>query len=163
MPEKTDIKKALETIVGYKLTEDAVQRFDLSAAVASYDRTDATGNFVTRMNLIVQGPKTCEQQQGLLDVSGWWLTGNDGKSTFRLTSFICYEALPFMHPINIVVTPTTSEPRFATVKHILVKNDKDEVVDIEIQVFMWDANGAPAPNTSFNWRCRVPIQIFLVA
>ena len=162
MAEKSDIKKALETIVGYELTEDALQRIDLFAAVASYDRTDVPGNFVTRMSLIVHGPKTCEQQQGLLDVSGWWLTGSDGKSVFRLVNFICYEALPFMHPINVVITPTSSEPCFATVLHSLVKNDKDEVVDVEIQVFTWDANGAPAPNTSFNWRCRVPIQLILL-
>lgn len=159
MIKKPDVKKALETVMGYELTEDTMQLIDLFASVASYERTDVPGNFVTRMSLIVHRPPTCEQYQGLLDVSGWWLTGSDGRSVFRLTSFICYEAPPFIYPpVTVVVTPTSSEPRFATVLHSLVKNDKDKAVDVEMQVFTWGANGAPAPNTSFNWRCRVPIQ-----
>ncbi len=161
MSENPDIKKALETIVGYELTEDAVQRFDLFSAFAAYDRTDVPGNYVTKKSLIVHLPKTCEPQQGLLDVSGWWVTGSDGTSVFRLTDFICYEALPFMHPVNIVVTPTSSNACFATVKHLLVKNEKNEVVDVEIEMFTWDVIGAPAPNISVNWRCRVPIQLIL--
>src|SRR5688572_26484209 len=117
MSEKSNIKKALEEMLGYELTEDALQRIDLLQAVASYDRTDVPGHFVTRRSLIANfPPKTCEQQD-LLDVSGWWLTGDNGKSVFRLTSFLCYEAVPFMQPINVVVTPISSKPYFSTVLH----------------------------------------------
>jgi hypothetical protein len=42
--------------------------------------------------------------------------------------------------------------------HTLVNNG----TDVEITVFSWDANGAPTPGVTFNWRCRVEHpQIFL--
>lgn len=40
---KAEIKKALETLLGYELPEEAVQRIHLLQAVAAYDRTDVNG------------------------------------------------------------------------------------------------------------------------
>jgi hypothetical protein len=154
MSEKPDIKKALETIVGYELTEDAVQRFKLFSYVAAYDFP----NSVTEKSLVAVG-KNCYPIKGFIDVSGWWVAGGDGKSVFRLTDFTCIDSKVFgyaLEPINVVVTPATSNPCFATVLHTFVKGDSGNTVDIEIQVFLWDANGAPRPFTAYNWRCRFP-------
>ena len=43
MPKKSDIKKALETILGYELTEEAVELIQLTQIVASFTRSDSPG------------------------------------------------------------------------------------------------------------------------
>lgn len=162
MSEKSDIKKALEEILGYELPEEAIQRIDLFLRVASYTQSNRPGEgFVTKRGIIVPPFKSCDPLE-LLDVSGVERTGSDGKRVFRLSDFICFtppgdEALyeSFLHPINVVATPLSSEPYFLTILHSLVKNAKGHAVDVEIHVSMWDANGATAPNISFDWRCRV--------
>lgn len=161
MPAKSEIKNALEAAIGHTLPEEVLELIDLLSPVASYNRTDKPGeNWVTRKSLIANLPNQCDDVD-LLDLSGWWMTGSDGKTRFRLTDFMCDKGAPFTYPINVVVTPISSKPYFATVLHSLVKNDAGEVIDVEIQVSTWDANGAAAPNISFDWRCRVPIQKFI--
>jgi hypothetical protein len=168
MSNKPDFKEALEAILGYELTEDAMQRIQFIQAVASYTRSDLPGKgFITKRNLIANfPPKRCEPAD-LLDVSGIATTANDGKSVFRLTDFICLdngltfahpvqgEGLFFAQPINVVATPLSSKPFFLTVLHSLAKDEGGNVVDVEIHASSWDASGTPAPNVSFDWRCRV--------
>jgi hypothetical protein len=162
MTEQKDVKKALEEILGHELPQEALELFNLFSNVATYDRTDKPGEyFLTEKSLIVNIPNRCGTVN-LLDLSGWWMTGSDGTSRFRLTDFMCEKTVPFIYPINVVVTPIASKPYFATVLHSLVKNTNNEVVDAEIQVSIWDANGAPAPNIAFDWRCRVPIPIIIL-
>ena len=162
MPEKLDIKKAMESILGHELPEEAVEFINLFSNVATYDRTDKPGEYyLTEKSLIANLPNRWGTVN-LLDLSGWWMTGNDGNSRFRLTDFMCEKTIPLIYPINVVVTPISSKPCFATVLHSLVKNNSNEVIDAEIQVSTWDATGAAAPNISFDWRCRVPIPIILL-
>lgn len=161
MSEKSDTKKSLEKILGYELLEEEVQRMELYRRVASWTQSNTPGEgAVTKRNLIANfPPKRCESPTSLLDVSGIATTGSNGKSLFRLTDFICLEAgvvLTFIDPINVVVTPISSRPCFSTILHSFVKNQDGNVVDVEIQVLTWGANGVAAPNVSFNWRCRAP-------
>ena len=44
-----------------------------------------------------------------------------------------------------------------TMTHSLVNTP---ATDVQITVFAWDANGAPAPNVVFDWRCLVPTSEF---
>lgn len=165
MAKNPDIKKSLEAILGYELTEDAVQRIQLIQAVASYDFSDRPGEgFTTRRHLIIALPNRCDPAR-LLDISGTATAGSDGTIALRLTDFLCPpfgsgKVESFVRPINVVATPLSSTPCFLTVLHTLVNggaNGEIKGVDVEIKVFAWDADGAAAPNVPFNWRCRVEL------
>jgi hypothetical protein len=154
MAKKADIQKHLEAILGYELPGEAAERITLVQAVASSTVSDNAST--TLRHLIVARPNRCYGTR-LLDVGGFWFTGNDGKSTFRLTDFICHTGERFGRPINVVATPLSSTPCFLTLNHTLVDNG----ADVQIEVWSWDAAGAPAPAVSFDWRCRVELPIII--
>src|SRR5215211_4662415 len=148
MATKRDIQEHLEAILGYKLPADAVERINFWQNVAS--STVSEDAVITSRNLIAPRPNRCYGSR-LLDVSGIATTGSDGTTRFRLTDFICHTGENFGQPINVVATPLSSTACFVTVIHTLV----DDGADVEIQVWSWDAGGAPAPAVWFDWRCRV--------
>jgi hypothetical protein len=170
MSTKPDIKKPLEAIVGHKLNTEALQFINLIESVASSNIT--LDGSITKRNLLLVSPNECSPSR-LLDVSGHATSGSDGKSLFRLNSFLCPfggvgpidtsdgtvplpPPLPppkFSQPINVVASPLSSTPCFLTLVHSLVDNG----ADVEIKVSTWDANGVAAPHVSFDWRCRVPL------
>jgi hypothetical protein len=156
MATKPDIKKQLEAILGYELSEDAVQALQTPSLVIplvqSVALSTSTSGLTTRRHLFVGLPNSCYVNR-LMDVSGFALTASNGQSLFRLSNFICPTDEVFFQPVNVVATPISSTPCFLTVTHSLVNNG----ADVEITVFAWDANGAAAPNVSFNWRCRVEL------
>jgi hypothetical protein len=154
MATKSDAKKQLEAVLGYKLDEAAFQSIRFTQSVASSTISDGS---TTQKSLLVPRPNFCYRTR-LLDVSGFWLTGADGKTVFRLTDFICHTGERFGQPINVLATPFSTTPCFLTVIHSLVNNG----ADVEIRVFTWDADGAAAPNVSFNWRCRVELPYVIV-
>jgi hypothetical protein len=157
MAEKPDMKKALDKILGDEFTEEQLQGLQLFLKVASWDRSDVLQGFVTKKPLIF-GVKSCERQK-LLDVSGSAGTGTDGKARFRLTDFICFDKAAFEHPINVIATPLASKPVFLTILHSLLMDPTNTfAIDVDIQVFTWDANGTAAPKIPFNWRCRVAFE-----
>jgi hypothetical protein len=164
MTNKSDIKKALETILGHELTEEAVELIGVTQLLASFTRSNLPGEgFITKKSIITNF-KRCEQTP-LLDLSGFATTGKDGKCLFRLTDFICPDPVitfTFGHPVNFVATPFSAEPRFLTVLHSLVTNKADQQIDVEIQVSTWGTNGVAAPNVAFDWRCRVPMPEILI-
>jgi len=146
--KETDIKKQLEAIVGHELSDDALQSISFVQSVAT---ATTLGGMIVRKNLLVVAPNQCSRIPQILDVAGFWLTGPDGKSEFKLTNFLCPAGAIFMQPINLVATPLSSKPCFLTAGHSLLGNG----ADVEIKILTWDASGDPAPNVSFNWRCRV--------
>ena len=163
----SDLKKQLEAIVGRNLNAEALQFINLTQLVASSNIT--LDGSITQSSLLVARPNECRSSR-LLDVSGFATSGRYVKALFRLNSFLCPfggvgpanpnpdvpATLPppkFSQPINVVATPLSSTPCFLTLVHSLVDNG----ADVEIKVSTWDANGAAAPNVSFDWRCRVPL------
>ena len=52
-------------------------------------------------------------------------------------------------PINVVATARGGVPASLTVDYTPAAGD------FEITVFAWDSQGNPAPNVTFDWRCRV--------
>ena len=145
MSTQPDIQKKLEELFG----ADVVQ---LSTFIQSVATSTESEGLIIRKNLVAATPNQCFTTNPLLDVAGFFSTGSDGKTVFRLTDFLC--PLPdgiFTQPINVVATPLSSTPCFLTVGHLLVNNG----TDVEITVSTWDASGAAAPKVSFNWRCRV--------
>lgn len=160
MATKPDTKKHLEAILGHKLSDDEVQLIQFVFPVASHTLTTDENTFTTLRNLLIARPNECRPAR-LLDISGLATTDNNGQRVFKLSEFICQSSPPaanrFQQPINVVATPRSITPCFLTVTHSLVNTDALKAMDVEIKVFTWDANGAPAPNVTFDWRCRVDI------
>ena len=55
----------------------------------------------------------------------------------------------------MLVTPRSDSPCYATMEHTLINVNQGLGSDVQITVSVWDATGAPAPNVTFDWRCRV--------
>jgi len=175
MPSKTadkpavDLKTALETFAGHKIDaspEQVEQQIRLTPfPFSNYSFTPAgtgqnqenVGQVVSR-SIVVIIPPSCSTAE-LLDVSGVAATSATGTATLLIRNFICpAEAGRFYgEPVITVATPASAQPSFLTITHSLVVNPPfTSPTDVQINVFSWDANGAPAPNVLFNFRCRVP-------
>jgi len=117
---------------------------------ASYNVT-TSDSWQTLRSQVVWRPKQCNFIN-LLDVSGWWVTGGEGTVTLRLSQFICLSE-SLVGPATVVATPTSGDrPSFVTVEHSIV----DDGNDVEMAFWTWNPDGSAAPETSFDWRCRVP-------
>jgi hypothetical protein len=148
MADKIESKKEhLEGILGEKVNPEALALIPLFMDVAISTETPCT---ITQQSLIVFRPNRCFESRAF-DISGFTQTRANGQSVFRLSNFRCPQGEIYSAPINVVATPISPKPFFLTVMQALVNNG----TDVEITVFSWDANGAPAPNVAFNWRCRV--------
>lgn len=148
MANKTEVKKEhIEGILGEKIGDEALALIQLFQDVAI---STATPSRTTQRSLIVARPNRCTESR-VIDVSGFALTQANGQIVFKLSNFLCPAGEIFSLPINVLATPISQKPFFLTVTHKLVNNG----TDVEITVFAWDANGAPAPGVTFNWRCRV--------
>lgn len=149
LPKAEAVKKQLEALAGRDLSAPAEQLFRLSYPAGAYSYND--GNVCWRTFLPIFPGKSCSEAT-LLDVSGALSTGANGQLVFPISEVVCFtDAYVLSEPINVVVTPRSASPSFATQTHALVTNN----TDVQITVYTWDANGNPAPNVSFDWRCRV--------
>ncbi len=160
MPDKPDIQKLIEAAVGHKVTEEEMKLFSFFQKVATYSYlNDPPGTaYLTTRNILLPLPNSCSTTN-YVDVDGIASSGNTGVSQFRLTQFMCPPTnLVFLLPINVVATPLSSKPFFATVAHQLINNGGD----VEITVSMWDTTGKPAPFVAFDWRCRAVIDYLIV-
>ena len=148
MANKTEVKKEhIEGILGEPVANEALALIQLFQDVAiSTEGPSRT----TQRSLLIARPNRCTDSR-VVDVSGFAQTQGNGQVVFKLSSFLCPAHEIFSLPINVLATPISQKPFFLTVMHTLVNNG----TDVEITVFSWDANGAPAPGVTFNWRCRV--------
>lgn len=153
--KESELKKRTEEVFGEELAQNALERIRWVFPVAAYNFITERA-FVTSRNVLLPG-KFCNPHP-LFDIGGVAATGSNGKRVFRLSEFACFDSwqgaqtIAFDHPINVVVTPLSSEPLFVTAGHSLLADSKD----VEITVFAWDGHGNAAPNIGFDWRCRVP-------
>jgi hypothetical protein len=147
-------KEHIEGILGEKFGDEALALIQLFQDVAISTETPSR---TTQRSLLISRHNRCTDSR-VIDVSGFAQTQNNGQVTFRLSNFLCPAGEIFSLPINVLATPISAKPFFVTVMHVLVNNG----TDVEITVFSWDANGAPAPNVAFNWRCRVEHPIVIL-
>lgn len=148
-PDKTiglaDIKKHLEAASNHEvtLTEDRMRSLWYPAGAYSID----DGTVTSRTFLPLFPGKSCAPY-ALIDVTGASSTGPDGTAVLTVSAFTCASST-FAEPSNVVATPRTTSPVFLTMTHSLTAAN-----DLQINVFTWDANGKPAPDVEFDWRCR---------
>ena len=171
-----DIKAELEAFVGNPIdvTNEQIgqQLLKLRVPVSSYAFTlaDSGGagldpfGHVRSNPIVVVLPPTCTTS-GLLDLSGTAFTSAAGNVTLEVNNFLCPDvgSLVYDQPINVVATPVSRSPAFVTVTNSLVFTPPNSpfATNVQLTMFAWDANGAPAPNVTINWRCRVPASIFI--
>ena len=165
-----DLKAALEAFAGHEIeastqqVEQQIRSFVVPFSTYSFTPPgsvgvpgDNIGQVVSR-NLIIVAHSTCVTSE-LLDVSGVSVIPNTGNVTVLITNFICpnENSRFYSEPVNIVATAVTASPIFLTVTHSLVITPPNtSATNVQINIFAWNANGAPAPNVTVNWRCRVP-------
>ena len=148
-PKAEEVKKQLEALAGRDLHVPADQLLKIWFPAGAYSYNE--GNACWRSIFPIVPGKSCSDAT-LLDVSGANSTADNGQLIFQISEVVCFtDAHILSEPINVVVTPRSSSPCFATQAHLLINSN----TDVQITVFTWDANGNPAPNVSFDWRCRV--------
>lgn len=151
------LRQQLESISGQQIAASDEQLLRLFFRVSLSSTEDGT---VMSRSIFFPLPKNCVQASAigasLLDVSSSSSTDATGKRTFLLSDALCNTANSFDEPVNLVVTPNTQTPCYATMTHALVPPAPGSAFnDLQIVVSTWDANGNPAPNISFDWRCRL--------
>jgi len=157
-----DIKAALEAFAGHKIDASArqveQQLLRFAFPFSTYAFTPASSGEVVSRSIFIGFAPFCNASE-LLDVSASAVTGDAGNVTLLITDFLCPTEAPryYFEPVNIVATPVSASPFFATVTHSLVITPPNtSATNVQINIFAWDANGAPAPDAVVNWRCRVP-------
>ena len=159
-----ELKKQLEGISGQKIDASPEQLIPFFFRVSLLSSEDGV---IMSRSIIFPG-KSCSRASALpanlFDVSSRSSTGANGKAVFLLSDFICSTINSFAEPVNVVVTPNTTTPCYATMTHVLVPNPNvpGAFNDLQITVFTFKPNGTAAPNVSFDWRCRLlAIQIIV--
>ena len=152
LPKAEDVKKQLEALAGRDLHVPAEQFIKIWYPAGAYSYNE--GLVCWRSIFPIFPGKSCSDAT-LLDVSGVLSTAANSQLVFQISEVVCFvDPYVLSEPINVVVTPRSSSPSFATQIHALINNN----TDVQITVYTWDADGNPAPNVSFDWRCRVVLE-----
>jgi hypothetical protein len=157
-PAAGRIAKQLGELAGKEIRASEEHLIHLIFPIAS---TTVEPGQVTFERIFFPG-KSCSPRD-LLDVAGTSSTGADGKRVFLLSEFLCSTINNFAAPVNLVATPRSANPGYATATSTLVPNPAlpGAFSDVQITIFTWAPNGAPGPNVAVDWRCRV-VQIPII-
>jgi hypothetical protein len=153
-PTPAQAKQQLEAIAGGHLEAEQLRFFRYP--VGAFDYT--SGSSAWRSIIIFQQPALSCADANLLDASGLSTTGANGQVTFLLSNFVCLQLVrAFSAPISIVATARSTSPFIVTTTCTLVPNPNSpgSMNDLQITLYAWDANGAPASGVSIDWRCRL--------
>jgi hypothetical protein len=147
-----ELRKQLDKVAGRELDLNLERLINFTFPIASHDVSNGQ---VTFQHIFFPG-KSCSERN-LLDVAGTSSTAADGKRVLKLTDFICSTINSFTSPVNVLATPRAETPCYATTTAILVPNPAvpGAFNDVQLTLFTWNRNGAPAPNVSVDWRCRL--------
>jgi hypothetical protein len=171
-----DLKAALEAIAGHKIeaSPEQLQQQIIGTPLpfSNYFFTPPpagptppfqtnAGEVVSRNPFVGTIPPLCSGFE-LLDVGGLAWTSDAGNATLLIKNFICPQesARLYFEPVITVATPASAKPSFLTVTHSLVVDPAGNATNVQINIFSWDINGAPAPDLPVNFRCRVPTRTF---
>jgi hypothetical protein len=157
-PSPEEIKRQLEAAAGRPLDISHDQLHWLTYPVGTYAYFGADEGATSTWASVFLPRKFCNPAT-LLDACGASSTGADGKRVFLLSEVVCsLSGNTLSEPVTIVATPRSETPFLVTITYALVPNPQNPSFDTDLQitVFAWDTNGAPAPNVGFHWRCRLP-------
>jgi hypothetical protein len=148
-----ELRRQLNELAGRQIeaSDEHLLHFIFPIASSSVDDQGS----VTFERIIFPG-KTCSQMQ-LLDVAGTSTTGDDGRRVFLLSDFLCSTVNSFAAPVNLLATPRSTNPCYATTTLTLVPDPAlpNAFKDVQITLFTWGSAGAPAPGVNVDWRCRL--------
>ncbi len=153
-PATAEVKKQLETLAGGAIESEQLLAFRFP--VGAFDYT--SGSSAWRNLIIFPQPSLTCNDANLLDASGLATTGANGQVTFLLSNFVCLPLVrAFAAPISVLATARSASPFFVTTTCTLVPDPNNPASnnDLQITLYAWDANGAPAPSVSVDWRCRL--------
>jgi hypothetical protein len=148
-----ELKKQLEAVTGKEIdaSPEQLAAFAYPAGSAFYEENSQ----VLWRRIIFPG-KFCVSPVTLLDASGRSSTGTNGTIVFLLSSFICSDINSFSEPVFLLATPHVASACYITMTHQIVPDQNHPGYnDVQITAHAWGPNGTPAPNISFDWRCRV--------
>ena len=154
--QKRDLRNHFEAILGRELAEIGDGEIGLRFRVGLWSQELENGH-VTSQEIGTSGETrlSCGALT-LFSVAGQLTTKDNGKADFLLSEFTCEmpNIVPQL-PIFFVATPHSQQPVFVTVNHTLVVLD-DSPRDFRIQLYTWEAGGAPAKKISVDWFCQFP-------
>ena len=137
-----------------------LSRFPWRVRISAYDYVNSVYHSdEPNLNLKEVGTvfpiSSCLNAYDGIDLSGGYVTGSEGRTTWKLSDYICKPELQALDlPISFVATPLSDKPAYMTVKFVALQSQPNNLV---IEVYSWDAQGKPAPFTSFYYRCRIPL------
>ena len=154
--KKRDLRAHFEAILGHDLAEIGDGEIGLRYRVGLWSQELETGNVSTREIGTSGDSRLSCGKLSLFSAAAQTTTGEDGKADFMLSEYIC-PPLGMVHqlPLIFVATPHEQQPVFVTVNHLLVVPD-DAPRDFRIQLYTWEAGGAPAKKISVDWYCQFP-------
>jgi hypothetical protein len=160
-PETAELKKQIETIVGHEIDPGAERFINLFHPAGSYALFFMDQSAQACWRRIFPFPsKDCSIVR-LLEAAGVSSTLADGKRVFQVSDVLCPEGVlwSFGEPINVVATPLADSPTLLTMTYSLISQGPDPSFqpDVQMTVFTWNADGSPAPNVVFDWRCRAVV------
>lgn len=153
-PSAAEAKKQLEELAGATIEPEQILGFRFP--VGAFDYT--SGSSAWRNLIIFPQPNLSCQDANLLDASGLVTTAANGQATFLLSNFVCLPLVrAFAAPISLLATARSASPFFVTTTCTLVPDPNNAASnnDLSITLYAWDANGAPTPSVSIDWRCRL--------
>ena len=148
------LSRYFEEIIGREIPAPEAGEVTITERVASYM---VNPGFITSREIGTTGSSTkgC-QEMNLLDVGGAFRTDSEGKVEFLLSDFFCNlsngSAAGFLYPVNIVATPRLLTPIFISAHAAPASAGSD----VSITVATFKADGTPAPNIPFGFRCLAP-------
>lgn len=156
------LKENIEAILGREVDLDVLGGISLRHYVGAqtwlYSGTRTSREWEITIGATGASTKSCEWT-GLLECTGSGRTGADGSTQFLLSDYFGathfrLEDIAIEDPVNFIATPLSTSPVFPT----SLRNPTNDGHDVRFTVMAWDPAGAPAPDTSFDWRCRVPFE-----
>jgi len=117
----------------------------------SLHETDRTPIIVENLDSDVGRRESCQHRLWSTDLGGVAQTNREGRSSWKLTNYICAsEIRGLSDPVSFVATAISAQPATMTYEVESVGED------IELTVYSWDVNGDPAPSTRYSWRLWAP-------
>jgi hypothetical protein len=134
-----------------QLGVDQLSGISITRSISLYTRDEPQ---LKRINVFPPGSQ-CTIYNAI-DVAGQSDTGNNGRLTWKLSTYVCISEVRDRHievsmPASFVATANSPQPLFITATIAI----PDPPTDLIVEVYSWNHDGTPAPNVRFSWRCRV--------